>query len=155
MTEAEEWKEWELESNGSDSSGGWNDVASDGSDIELSDSDDEEKGNSRKKRKLDKQAKLDAAAYVKPVVEAGTVLPAEVAESSADIISLVDDEAQDADTEEEDDDEDTEVAVPLITLPEMTAEQAAVELEGTTFADLATTKVSSLIVDLDGGVTDE
>lgn len=39
--EAEDWKNWDVESDDSDSSGGWINVESDGSDIEISDSEDE------------------------------------------------------------------------------------------------------------------
>jgi protein SDA1 len=50
--EAEGWKNWDVDDddNGSDGSGGWIDVASDGEDIEISDSDDEQP---QKKAKLD------------------------------------------------------------------------------------------------------
>lgn len=148
MDEAEEWKEWELQSNNSsdsEGSGGWIDIPSEGSDLELSDdSDDEGHGNkSRKKRKLDKQAKLDET-----VLAAKVVLPlAEVvADDEEDVILLEDaaDDGDDADTEKEKEDEAqvaSEEEEDVIVVPEMSIEQANVELAGTTFADLATTKV--------------
>ncbi|KAK4693849.1 protein SDA1, partial [Phenoliferia sp. Uapishka_3] len=59
--EEAEWKEWEVESSGSDSSSeGWNDVLSDaGSDFEIEDSDDDadEVEERRKKRRLDLEEK--------------------------------------------------------------------------------------------------
>lgn len=54
--EAEDWKNWDVESDDSDSSGGWINVESDGSDIEISDSDDDTAS-----KRPTKKAKLDSA----------------------------------------------------------------------------------------------
>ena len=53
--EAENWKNWDVESDDSDDSGGWINVESDGEDINISDSEDEDKkskGPAAKKAKL-------------------------------------------------------------------------------------------------------
>lgn len=150
MDEAEEWKEWELQSNNSsdsEGSGGWIDIASEGSDIELSDDSDDEgnRNKSRKKRKIDKKAKLDET------VLAATVLPiTEVAAVAEEDKILLEDDADDADTEEEaeeeaedekEDEKEEDDEKDVVVAPEMSIEQANAELAGTTFADLATTKV--------------
>lgn len=167
----EEWKEWEVESNSSDSSGGWQDVPSDGSDIELSDSEDEGKGNNaRKKRKIEK-ARLETMADEAKVVLLDLVEgKMEVAPSSLKAVGFVgfeddgEDKGSDADTEEDvedtieeleivDESVEVTVAVPEVEVfkriyndedqDEMSLTRANKELEGTTYADLATTKVRS------------
>jgi protein SDA1 len=56
--EAEGWKDWDVESNASDDSGGWIEVASDGDDdIQVSDSDDERP--KQKKQKVEEAVKKD------------------------------------------------------------------------------------------------
>jgi len=47
--EEEGWKNWDVEDNGSDDSGGWIDVESDGPDIEVSDSEDEKRPSKKAK----------------------------------------------------------------------------------------------------------
>jgi len=59
VDEAEDWKNWDIESDGeSDDSGGWINVESDGEDIEISDSDDEF-SKSKAKQPSSKKQKLD------------------------------------------------------------------------------------------------
>lgn len=55
--DAEDWKNWDVESDDSDSSGGWINVESDGEDIEISDSEDEGK---KSKQPPAKKAKLNS-----------------------------------------------------------------------------------------------
>jgi len=50
--EAADWKNWDVESDDSDSSGGWINVESDGEDIEISDSDDEKQPAIKKPKLL-------------------------------------------------------------------------------------------------------
>lgn len=54
--DAEDWRNWEVESDDSDDSGGWINVESDGEDINISDSEDE---NEKEKQPPVKKAKLD------------------------------------------------------------------------------------------------
>jgi protein SDA1 len=56
--EAEGWKNWDVEDDDSDGSGGWIDVESDGEDIVVSDSEDEKP---KKKAKIDKQGTTPTA----------------------------------------------------------------------------------------------
>jgi protein SDA1 len=56
--EADGWKNWDVEEDDSDGSGGWIDVASDGEDIDVSDSDDDKPA--KKKAKADPEAATPA-----------------------------------------------------------------------------------------------
>lgn len=68
--EADGWKNWDVEENDSDGSGGWIDVVSDGEEINLSDSDDE---------KPPKKAKTERATST-PAADVGT--PASIASTN-------------------------------------------------------------------------
>ena len=58
--EAKGWENWDAESDGSESSGGWINVESDGEDIDISDSDDE-KPKQSKKAKLETEKAKDSS----------------------------------------------------------------------------------------------
>jgi protein SDA1 len=64
LDEGEDWKAWDVESDaGSDDSGGWINVESDGEDIQISDSEDEkDKSKSKSKQPPSKKRKLSSAA---------------------------------------------------------------------------------------------
>lgn len=133
LDEAAAWDDWELESNASDDSGGWNDVKSDGSDIELTDSEDEGRGRSsdaRKRRKLaraeEKEDSDDEEEKVVEVVVAAPTVPV------AKAVAVTNN-----------DDED-----------EMSLNRANKVLAGTEFADLAMTKVSARLRSIPRHFTD-
>lgn len=131
--EAEWGEDWEIESDAeSDDSGGWNDVSSEGEEIELSDSDDDDETTNRiKRRRLEKE---ELKKQRKAVDVAGTV--------ADDHISL------DEDDDAEDDDAEDAVPEKKVTFvdpddqDEMSLTRANKVLAGTTFADLAMTKVT-------------
>jgi protein SDA1 len=77
--DAEDWKNWDVESDDSDSSEGWINVESDGEDIEISDSEDE-----KEKQPPAKRAKLDSEA---PTEDAGKENKAQSDEQEAKRIS--------------------------------------------------------------------
>lgn len=151
VDEEAEWDNWELDSVDSDSSGGWQDVSSDGSDLDISDSDDDEEDKRRaKKRKLDKQL---AKAQGKVVDVAGTL--------AQDTIKFDDDDEEEEEENQEDEDSDSddekenvaaEPAAPVGKAvsfnvdaddgDEMSLTRANKVLEGTDFLQLAMTKVS-------------
>ena len=67
------WDNWEVESNVSSDSAGWENVSSDGDDIEISDSEDEVPARSNKKRKLETlREEADAEDDSKSVVSTTT-----------------------------------------------------------------------------------
>ncbi|KAM0746035.1 SDA1-domain-containing protein [Meredithblackwellia eburnea MCA 4105] len=135
----EEWKDWEVESDGSDSSGGWNDVSSEGEDFEVTDSsDDEDEVEARRKRR-----KVERGAGGGNVVDvAGT--------KADDVINFGSDSEEDEDSDderEESDDEGEEEEKKKKQADEgdeeyeMSLTRANKLLEGSTIADLALTKI--------------
>lgn len=139
--EEEDWKEWEVESDGSESSGGWNDVSSDGeSDFEVADSDeDEDEVDARRKRRRLELEEKKANKRAKGVEVAGT-------KAVEDEIKLGEDsEEEDSDGDKE---EEESVARPKVSFAvadededEMSLTRANKVLAGTEYVDLATTKI--------------
>jgi protein SDA1 len=68
--EAEDWKNWEVEEDDSDDSGGWIDVQSDGQDIEISD-DEDDKPPPSKKARVEHEATLERPPIEKETATAG------------------------------------------------------------------------------------
>ncbi|BGP39226.1 Severe Depolymerization of Actin [Rhodotorula kratochvilovae] len=152
------WDGWEAESGSeSDSSGGWVNVDSEGeSDLEISDSDDDDEDKARKRRKVEareaKKRALDAveeededeaAPVKKRVVDvAGTKADDEVRfdEESG---SEEDDEGSDAEEDSDDEEEVKQAPRPRTEeeQDEMSLTRANKVLEGTTFAEIAMTKI--------------
>ncbi|GAA5994288.1 SDA1 family protein [Rhodotorula paludigena] len=154
------WDGWEAESNSSDddsdSSGGWINVDSEGeSDLEISDSDDDDEDKARKRRKIEareaKKRKLEAVAEEDEGDEVesakGKKRVVDVAGTKADDEIRFDDEdsGSEEDSEEEsDDDEDEEQQKrprDEDEQDEMSITRANKELAGTTFAEIAMTKI--------------
>jgi protein SDA1 len=157
------WAGWDEESGSdSDSSGGWVNVDSEGeSDLEISDSDDDDEDKARKRRKTELQAKRDAKGKGKalaaveedeePARKKGKVV--EVAGTTDDVIKFDDgsesDDESGSDEEEEDEEEqeeeEGEKAAPRVRTEEeqdeMSLTRANKVLAGTTFAEIATSKV--------------
>ncbi|SCV70969.1 BQ2448_3731 [Microbotryum intermedium] len=154
VDEEAEWDNWEVDEDDSDSSGGWNDVSSDEEDIDISDDDDDEETmNARKRRRIEKRE-----AKGKKVVEAaGLVEEDKIAfdEGSEEEEGDSDDEdEEESDDESEDEEEANEeeggtaskkVKFAGVVDPEdedeMSLTRANKELAGTTFAELAMSKI--------------
>ncbi|GAA5863104.1 hypothetical protein JCM1840_002472 [Sporobolomyces johnsonii] len=145
------WDGWEAESNSSDSDsdseGGWINVESDGeSDLEISDSDDDDEDRERKRRKVERQQAREKKGKGKVVEMAALKEEDEINFGSDD-----DDDAEDGSDDEsgegsdEDSDEEEGDGTPkerdVEEEDEMSLTRANKELAGTTFADLATTKI--------------
>lgn len=155
--EEAEWDEWAVDSNGSDSdsSGGWQDVSSEGSDLDISDSDDDEEDKKRvKKRKLEREEKRAAKkeANGKVVDVAGTLVEDKIEfGDDGDSEEEVNEEGSDADSEEEED-EGEDASTKKVSFSsvvdaddgdEMSLTRANKELQGTDYLQLAMTKVSA------------
>jgi len=156
------WDGWEAESGSeSDSSGGWVNVESEGeSDLEISDSDDDDDDKARKRRKVEarearelKKRGLDAVAEEdeddeqsppkkRAVDVAGTKGDDEIVFGQD---SDSDDEEDEEDESGSDEDEDEEEQAPRVRTEEeqdeMSLTRANKVLEGTTFAEIAMSKV--------------
>ncbi|GAA6057430.1 hypothetical protein JCM3770_002460 [Rhodotorula araucariae] len=151
------WDGWEAESGSeSDSSGGWVNVDSEGeSDLEISDSDDDDDDKARKRRKIEareaKKRALDAVAEEDE--DEGAPAKRRVVEVAG---TKADDEVRfDADSGSEDDEDDSdgesdsgeeeEAPVPRQRTEEeqdeMSLTRANKVLEGTTFAEIAMSKI--------------
>ncbi|BGP15092.1 hypothetical protein JCM10213_002762 [Rhodosporidiobolus nylandii] len=154
------WDGWDVESGSeSDSSGGWINVDSEGeSDLEISDSDDDDEDKARKKRKVEARAakgkgkKLAAVEEEDeedeaPAAKKGKVV--EVAGTKDDVIKFDDDsedsEADDESGSDDEDEEEGEQKQPRVRTEEeqdeMSLTRANKELAGTTFAEIAMTKI--------------
>ncbi|GAA5953469.1 hypothetical protein JCM3765_005046 [Sporobolomyces pararoseus] len=131
------WEGWDAESNSSDdsdSSGGWINVESDGdSDLEISDSDDDDEDRERKRRKTEEKEKEKKGKG--KVVEMAALK--EEDEIEFDDESGEDEDSDDEEEEEEAGNKNTEAPEEY----EMSLARANKVLEGSAFADLATTKI--------------
>ncbi|GAA5836286.1 hypothetical protein JCM3766R1_003479 [Sporobolomyces carnicolor] len=139
------WNGWEAESDSSDdsdSSGGWINVESDGdSDLEISDSDDDDEDRERKRRKTEAKNRESKGKGKGKVVEMAAL-------KEEDEIEFDDD----SDSDEDSDDEGEGEANKSTEAPEeyeMSLARANKVLEGSAFADLATTKVSNILTPAD------
>ncbi|GAA6058856.1 hypothetical protein JCM10212_002800 [Sporobolomyces blumeae] len=140
------WDGWEAESDSSsdsDDSGGWINVDSeDDEDLEISDSDDDDEDRERKRRKTERDAERRLGKKGKVVEMAALKEEDEIAfddESGEDSKEESGDEDDEEDSEDEADegqkgDEEPEEY-------EMSLSRANKVLEGSAFADLATTKI--------------
>ncbi|GAA5990987.1 hypothetical protein JCM11641_007729 [Rhodosporidiobolus odoratus] len=165
------WDGWDVESGTeSDSSGGWINVEDDGSDLEISDSDDDEEDKARKKRKIEakearskfkgkgKGKKLDdvdeeeeEGGEVSAAASKGKGKVVEVAGTKDDVIKFNDDSEDESEaddesgSDEEEEQEEDEPAKPRVRTEEeqdeMSLTRANKELAGTTFAEIAMTKI--------------
>ncbi|GAA6004828.1 hypothetical protein JCM10207_008419 [Rhodosporidiobolus poonsookiae] len=160
------WEGWDVESEGdSDSSGGWIDVPSEGSDLELTDSDDDDEDRARKRRKVDaraaKKGKGKALEAVEEEDEEDAVVAAKKGKKVVDVAGTKDDvikfdDASDSDDgsesddesgseDEEDEDEEEAEKQPRVRTEEeqdeMSLTRANKVLAGTTFAEIAMTKI--------------
>ncbi|KAK4055719.1 Severe Depolymerization of Actin [Microbotryomycetes sp. JL201] len=107
VDEEAEWANWDVESEGSDDSGGWIDVSSDGEDIEISDSDDDDEGKDQRKAKKAKLERDDSGkANGKPVEVAGLKSDDVIAFDNSDEEKDSSDDEADDDVEEEEDSDD-------------------------------------------------
>lgn len=152
VDEEAEWDAWEVESNSdSDSSGGWNDVSSEGEDFNISDSDDDEdaaksKAKGGKKRKVEEKDDEESPAPKKTkkggkVVEvAGTIV-----EDKIDFGSESEDEEEVSDDQKENAEALAKkvVEVNADDGDEMSLTRATKVLAGSNIAELAMTKVRS------------
>ncbi|GAA5822167.1 hypothetical protein JCM11251_004879 [Rhodosporidiobolus azoricus] len=154
------WEGWDVESEGdSDSSGGWINVNSDDdSDLEISDSDDDDEDKARKKRKVEAKAaksngkgkaKLEDVAEEEDEEEdaAPKRKVVDVAGTKDNVIKFDDDEGSESDDEsgsDEDEEEEVEKQPRVRTeeeQDEMSVTRANKVLAGTTFADIAMSKI--------------
>ncbi|BGO98665.1 hypothetical protein RTG_00963 [Rhodotorula toruloides ATCC 204091] len=154
------WEGWDVEDDSdadSDSSGGWIEVSSEGEDLEISDSDDDDEDKARKRRRVEareaKKRKLEVVEEDEedadaPVAKGKKVV--DVAGTKADDEIRFDEESGSEEDDEDSDDEsggdeeeeaDTSRAEPLEAQYEMSATRANKELAGTTFAEIAMTKI--------------
>ncbi|KAM0788740.1 hypothetical protein ACM66B_002832 [Microbotryomycetes sp. NB124-2] len=160
VDEEAEWANWDVESEGSDDSGGWIDVSSDGEDIEISDSDSDDDDNDQKKRQA-KKVKLDTdegagKANGKPVEVAGLKVDDEINfessndESDQDVEDDSEDDEQENDSDAESDEEEEEAeadtsqgdtSAAAADEYEMSLNRANKVLEGTDYQQLAMTKI--------------
>ncbi|SGY79834.1 BQ5605_C008g05232 [Microbotryum silenes-dioicae] len=155
VDEEAEWDDWELDEDDSDSSGGWNDVSSDEEDIDISDSDDDEETmNVRKRRRIEKkEAKGKKVVEVAGLVEDDKIaFDEEEKDGEAEDEEEEDDESGEEEDKVEDEEEGNEqgTAIKMVKFTgvvdpededEMSLTRANKELAGTTFAELAMTKI--------------
>ncbi|GAA5892699.1 Sda1p [Sporobolomyces salmoneus] len=133
------WDGWEAESNSSDdsdSSGGWINVESDGdSDLEISDSEDDDEDRERKRRKTELKDKEKGKKGKGKVVEMAAL-------KEEDEIEFDDESGEDEDSDDEDEGEGEEnKSTEAPEEYEMSLARANKVLEGSAFANLATTKI--------------
>ncbi|KDE09161.1 hypothetical protein MVLG_00874 [Microbotryum lychnidis-dioicae p1A1 Lamole] len=155
VDEEAEWDDWELDEDDSDSSGGWNDVSSDEEDIDISDSDDDEETmNVRKRRRIEKkEAKGKKVVEVAGLVEDDKIaFDEEEKDGEAEDEEEEDDESGEEEDKVEDEEEGNEqgTAIKMVKFTgvvdpededEMSLTRANKELAGTTFSELAMTKI--------------
>ncbi|BGP23962.1 SDA1 domain protein [Rhodotorula toruloides] len=154
------WEGWDVEDDSdadSDSSGGWIEVSSEGEDLEISDSDDDDEDKARKRRRVEareaKKRKLEAVEedeedVVAPVLKgkkvvdvAGTKVDDEVRFDEESGSEVDDEDSDDESGSDEEEDAETSRAEPIEAQYEMSATRANKELAGTTFAEIAMTKI--------------
>ncbi|GAA5944392.1 Sda1p [Sporobolomyces koalae] len=135
------WDGWEAESDssdGSDSEDGWINVESDGdSDLEISDSDDDDEDRERKRRKTELRAEKNKKGKGKVVEMAALKEEDEIAFDDESGEENSDDESEEEDEDEANESKTTEAPEEY----EMSLARANKVLEGSAFADLATTKI--------------